>query len=397
VGDDIRLEKSGSTANILATSRDVLAQTPSKIYDELAADLQQPGKLATVTAVSTGLGFGTTAMLSKFPKAGPYVIAGVAGIQAVRYAGSTLGFLSEASHANSDFERRMLADHTSSKLGREGAMMIESTPGLVLGGSLAARMVGTPPAFKSIGSFAERNVGRPLSSATAATKEFVAEQWAFRGPGRMPLPANILTSEGKVNALELGEMLAAKHPWTGVETGRSVDLLYARISKPLIGKPTSLDPGFRDRPGRILFHTHGPESAIGTRPGVFDLKASQDLGIIARGKQTAYFVGQGREFNAAIAAGTEKAFAPKLQTLVLDSERQSAFLLESQWQPGTLGWSPSAPVFVDYQAARAALTKVDITKPWSEFSKIPTLPSLRGQKVDWDAMNWLRRAAAAGQ
>ncbi|MDZ4838328.1 MAG: hypothetical protein SGJ27_31485 [Candidatus Melainabacteria bacterium] len=384
---------SNSTRNVLVTTRDVLAQTPSKIYEELQADLANPGKIATVAVVSTGVGFGTTAMLSKFPKAGPYVIAGLAGYQAVRYAGSTLDFLGEASHANTDFQRRLLVERAASGIGREGAMMIEGTPGLILGGGLATKMVGTPPAFKAIGSWSERNVGRPLSNATSASKEFVSEQWAFRGPGRMPLPANILSQEGKVNALELSEMLVAKHPWRGVETGRSIDLLGERVSKPLYGKATSLDPGFPDKPGRILFHTHGPESSVGTRPGLFDLKATQDVGIISRGNQTAFFVGQGREFNAALAAGTERAFAPKLQTLVLDSERKSAFILESMWQPELAAWQPALPKFVDYKTARSTLTKLDVTKPWPQIQQIPALPSIRGHNVDLSALNWLRTGA----
>lgn len=384
---------SNATENILVTTRDALAKTPSKILEELQNDMQNPGKVATVAVVSTGLGFGTTAMLSKFPKAGPYVVAGVAGFQALRYAGDTLGFLTDAASANSDYQRTMLSDRASSSMGREGAMMIEATPGLVLGGSLATKMVGTPPAFKAVGSFAERNVGRPIASATAATKEFVVEQWAFRGPGKMPLPANILSQEGKVNALELSEILIPKHVWKGVETGRSIDLLGGRISKPLYGKPTTLDPGFSDKPGRILFHTHGPESTIGTRPGLNDIRATQDFGIISRGNQTAFYVGQGREFNAAVAAGAEKTFAPKLQALVLDTERKSAFLLESVWEPQLAAFTPAVPKYVDYKTARSTLTKLDITKPWSQLKEIPTVPA-RGQNVDAEALFWLRSGAA---
>ncbi len=393
MGNEFGIEKSNSTENVLVTTRDTLARTPSKLLEELHNDFtQNPGKVATVAVASTALGFGTTAMLSKFPKVGPYVVAGVAAYQGVRYAGSTLDFLGEASNANTDFQRKLLVERASTSLGREGAMMIEGTPGLIVGGALATKMVGTPPAFKAVGSFVERNTPGSISRATAATREFVSEKWAFHGPGKMELPANILTQEGKVNALELSEILIPKHQWKGVETGRSIDLLGGRISKPLYGKPTSLDPGFRDQPGRILFHTHGPESAIGTRPGLFDLKATQDFGIISRGKQTAFFVGQGREFNAALAAGAEKTFAPKLQALVLDTERKSAFVLESVWQPQLSAWNPAAPKFVDYQSARAALTKLDITKPWSQIKEIPTLPSIRGQSIDWSALQWLRTA-----
>lgn len=383
--------ESHATENVLVTTRDTLAKTPSKILEELQNDFtQNPGKVATVAVASTALGFGTTAMLSKFPKVGPYVVAGVAAYQGIRYAGNALDFLSEASSADTDFQRQLLVERASSGLGREGAMMIEGTPGLIAGGALATKMVGTPPAFRAVGSFVERNTPGSISRATAATKEFVSEQWAFRGPGKMALPENILAADGKVNALELSEVLIPKHVWKGVETGRSIDLLGGRISKPLYGKPTSLDPGFRDQPGRILFHTHGPESTIGTRPGLFDLKATQDFGIISRGKQTAFFVGQGREFNAAVAAGTEKAFAPKLQTLVLDSERQSAFVLESVWQPQLSAWHPAVPKFVDFKSAKAALTKIDITKPWPQIQEIPALPSIRGQNVDLSALQWLR-------
>jgi hypothetical protein len=375
---------------MFSATRDVVAASPGAIYDQLHADMQNPKKLVATTATSAAIGFGTVALLSKAPKVGGFVVAGLAGYQALSYGGSTMDFLGKAGHANTDLQRKQLVDEYSRGIGREGAMFIEATPGAIVGGSLAVKAVGMPNSFNTIGRFVDRNTPTPIKNATLATREFVNEQWAFRGPGRMPLPANILHSDGRVNALEIGEMLSAKHPWTGVETGRSIDLLNMRVSKPIIGKPSSLDPGFRDKPGRILFHTHAPDSPIGTRPGHFDLLATQDVGIVSRGSQTAYFVGQAREFNAAARAGLADAFAPRLQTIVLDSQKKTAFTLDSVWLPKTESWQPAVPRFVDYQAAQETLKRLNIAQPWSQIKEIPVLPSIRGHAVDFGALGWLK-------
>lgn len=388
VGDQYGFRDEPTSAeNILVTTRDVLAATPGKFLQEIHNDLQNPTKLATVGVVSTGVGFGATALLTKFPKVGGYAMAGLAGVQVLRYGANTLDFFGEASDANNEYRRKMLVERASTGLGREGAILVESTPGLILGGSLAVRAVGTPQAFRSVGSWTDRNVVQPVKSASVGTREFVAEKWAFRGPGSKPLPGGILHEEGTVNALKLSEMLTARHPWTGVETARSVDLVNGRMTKLISGKPASIDFGFADKPGRILFHTHGPESAIGVRPGRFDLLATQDVGIVSRGTQTAFYVGQGREFNAAVAAGAGKTFSPRLQTVILDSEKQSAVLLESVWQTKLSSWQPTVPKYVDYQKARQALSRLDITKPWAELQALPTVP--KPQAAD-DALKLLR-------
>lgn len=383
-------DEPSSTENVLKTTRDLVAETPSALYNQLSDDMRNPGKLATTFGVSTAAGFGMTALLSKAPKVGGIVVAGVAGYEALRYGSHGLDFIGRAADANTDFQRKQLVDRYSKGLAREGATMIEATPGMLVGGSLAVKAVGMPNSYKAVGSLIERNTPQSIKNASAAGKEFVAEQWAFRGPGKMQLPSNILHTDGKVNVLDLGEFLAPKHPWQGVETGRSVDLLRQKISKPIIGKAESIDPGFADKPGRILFHTHGPESSIGTRPGQFDLVATQDLGIISRGNQRAYFVGQAREFNAAVKAGTAETFSPKLQTLILDTERKTAFTLESVWLPRLQSWQPAVPKFVDYQAAQNSLRSINITKPWEQIGELPVLPSIRGQNIDFSSLNWLK-------
>ncbi len=397
MGENFYPTRSERIGNMLRATGATLSETPSKLYDEVAKDLQDPKKMLTLAAVSTGVGYGSTALLAKFPKAGGVALAGVAGYQVYRYGANTLGFLSEAGDASTEYQRRMLAERSSLGLAREGAMLIEGTPGALAGGYLATRSFGVPPLYKTIGRAADKAVLKPASKAGTAAKEFVYEQWAFRGPGNMDLPANILHKEGTVNVLELSEMLAARHPWKGVETGRSIDLLGHRISKPIKGEATSFELGFSDKPGRVLFHTHGPDRIGGARPGRYDLIATHDVGIIQRGGYTGFYVGQGREFNAALASGTKETFAPKLQALFLDPKRETAFVLESVWQPKLSSWQPAAPKFVDYKEARTALSKLDITKPWQAIDKIPTAVPLRGRdaggkggEVNAEIFTWMR-------
>ncbi len=391
MGENFYPTRSERVSNMLRTTGATLSETPSKLYDEVAKDLQDPKKMLTLAAVSTGVGYGTTALLAKYPKVGGVAAAGLCGYQLYRYGSETINFLSEAGDASTDYQRRMLAERASYGLARESAMLIEGTPGALAGGYLATRTFGTPPLYKAIGRAADKAVGKPVSKASTAAKEFVSEQWAFRGPGNMDIPPNIFHKEGTVNVLELSEMLAARHPWKGVETGRSVDLLKHRISKPITGDKTTFELGFRDKPGRILFHTHGPDRVSGARPGRFDLIATHDLGIIQRGGYTGFYVGQGREFNAALTAGTKESFAPKLQALFLDPKRETAFVLESVWQPKLSSWQPTTPKFVDYKEARSTLSNLNITKPWQAISKIPASTPTRGRDaVDVEIYTWMQ-------
>lgn len=362
--------------NAALVTGQTLAATPGKIWDEIRTDLSsRPDKVMTVAGISTAAGFGVTSLLTKFPRVGTAGLAVVLGVQGIRYGGEALGFLSEASRAGDDFSRKQLVDRGSSRLGNEGALFIESAPGLALGGSLASKMVGTPPLYSAIGRSVDQRVVQPLSTK-------INETWAFHGPGRMKLPAGTVSDEGFVNVLKLEESLVPRHPWNGIETGRSIDLLKGRISRPVTGQKAEIDFGVVQRPGRLPFHTHGANDEI---PSLSDVLHTMDIGMIRSGGRTTYYVGQAREYQAAKLANQLEKFEPKLQALVIDHGAQTARTLESTWtvKPAVPGSNiqPSelkrfGGTWVDYQASTASLSRLDITKPWSQIGQIPVLPSV---------------------
>lgn len=392
-------------ANLAKATTDLVAQTPSKIYDEIANDLSTPEgrvRLGLTAGTSTAIGFGGTALLAKAPKVGAVILGGAALYQGYRYVSNALDFMSEAGDANDEYSQRLLVERASHGLARESATMIESTPGLIVGGVVASKTVGVPKLYQDIAGVASNKVGTPIKQAyrTSRVGEFVNEQWAFRGPGGMRLSSTVIKENGQVNVLEISEMIGRRatslESGAGVETARSIDLIKLKVSRPAVGKEGTVDLGFKDKFGRLTEHTHPLETPIGTRPGRYDVTATRDLGMIRRGDQTAFFVGQAREYQAAAAIGKADVFAPKVQSLVLDNQRQSAFLLDAVWQPQSSSWANTAPKFVDYHQARKTLSSLDISNPWAQFQQLTPVTNLRGRNVDYGAFTWFDAVKVPG-
>lgn len=365
-----------SVENAALVTGQTLAATPGKIWDEIRTDLsQRPDKVATVAGISTAAGFGVTSLLTKFPRAGTAGLALMVGYQGLKYGGEAIGFLSEASQAGDDFTRQQLVDRGSTRLGNEGALLVESAPGLVLGGSLASKMVGTPPLYSAIGRSVDKRVIQPVSTK-------INETWAFHGPGRMKLPNGTVSDDGLVNLLKLEETLVPRHPWKGFETGRSVDLLKGRISRPITGQKAEIDFGFAEKPGRLPFHTHGANDEI---PSLKDVVHTFDMGMIRSGNRTTFYVGQAREYEAARLAGKLEEFVPRLRALVVDHGSQTAKTFESAWTvkpplPGSnklvTDLKPFLPTYVEYQASRTSLANLHLADPWAQIGKLPVAKSV---------------------
>lgn len=385
VSDGIHQPKDSTLANVALTTGDVLAQTRTKIFDELSSDLspERRGKLALIAGGSTVVGFGTTAMLTKLPKVGSAILLGLAAYQTIRYAANALDFVFDAANADSDYARKLLANRTSSDLARESTFMIESAPCLIAGGALSAKTIGVP--FKSPASpLDDKIVAIPRHPA-----QYAREQWAFYGPGSMRVPSTAISQDGRVNLVEIGELLSERHPWQGVEVGRSIDLLKGRISRPVYGTKRAIEGlGVSEKPGRISFHTHSPDAPIGPRPSLVDLNNERHVGIIARGDDLTLYVGRAREYKAAQAAGREADFAPKLKATVLNKRDETALLLQGKWHPKTERWTDIGVNPVDYQAARKVWSQTDLSKPWSQPSQIA--PSFKGVNHYFEALGWMQ-------
>lgn len=341
-----------SIENMASVSARTLAETPSAFIDEISNDFSNPSKLLKENAVGFGIGFGATAALKKFPKAGMIAGGALLTYQAIKYGAGVVGFLDEAADADTESQRNYLVNHGSYALGRESATIVGTLPGFALGGGAAIKAFGTPPLYSAIGSAAK-------------------DQWQFMAPGSFRMQQGLINSE-RANILTLSERLGAEHPWNGVEMARSVKLTSGRVSKAAGGTDDFIHAlPFKDKPGRIMFHTHGPMSETGVRPGTFDLAMTSDVGVITSGKSTAVYLGQAREFQ--LAKTTSQEFAPKLQALILDSADKTAHIVDTAWSPALGGWKYQLPKGVNYDKAREVLAALDMKNPWAHISKIPEL------------------------
>ncbi len=332
----------------------VALATPGAILDEVQKDwTNNKSKLLTTTVESGVIGYATGIAFKSAPAAAILATGVLAGIGVISKAAPMFG---DAWSANTDAQRDSLVNKYSSDFGKTGATMAEGLPGFMLGGKAASISLARSEALQN---FTYKNITKPI--------EFpIQEQIAFRGPGATMLPEGAIKA-GSVDALKLSDTLT---PQLGVERARSLDLQMGKASRIFHGKEAEVTPLFEDKSGRVLIHTHPLEA--GPRPGLPDLKATQDLGIIRSGDYRSFYIGQK-------GLGSGEA---QLKALILDDANKQAFLLHNQ--PGTNGyvWQHAAPQYVEYEGATSALRSLDVKNAWSQFESIPkTAPVVNPEHV----------------
>ncbi|MBI2810702.1 MAG: hypothetical protein HYX67_07740 [Candidatus Melainabacteria bacterium] len=333
--------------NELSVTGRVALATPGKILDEVQNDwAHDKTKLFTTTVESAAIGFATAIAFKSAPGAALLATSVLAGLGVISKTAPMFG---DAWNANSDAQRDSLVNKFSSDFGRTGATIAEGLPGFALGGKAGSISLARSEAMQN---FAYKNLTKPI--------EFpLQEKIAFRGPGATMLPEGAIKA-GSVDALKLSETLT---PQAGVERARSLDLQTGKASRIFVGKEAEVTPKFEDRSGRVLIHTHPLEA--GPRPGLYDIKATQDLGIIRSGDYRTFYIGQK-------GLGSGEA---QLKALILDDANKQAFLLHNQ--PGTNGftWQHAAPQYVEYEGASASLRSLDVKNAWSQFEALPKVPT----------------------
>lgn len=346
--------------NELSVTGRVALATPGKILDEIQNDWKNDKtKLLTTTLESAAIGFATAIAFKSAPGAAILATGVLAGLGVISKTAPMFG---SAWNANTDAQRDLLVNKYSADFGRTGATITEALPGFALGGKAGSITLARSEALQN---FAYKNITKPI--------EFpLQEQIAFRGPGATMLPEGAIKA-GSVDALKLSETLA---PQAGVERARSLDLQTGKASRIFVGKETEVTPKFEDRSGRVLIHTHPLEA--GPRPGLYDIKATQDLGIIRSGDYRTFYIGQK-------GLGSGEA---QLKALILDDANKQAFILHNQ--PGTNGytWQHAAPQYVEYEGAASSLRSLDVKNAWSQFDALPRVPA---------PVNPAHTAIAAGQ
>jgi hypothetical protein len=345
--------------NVASVTARTLSQTPGAFYDELASDLKnRPADVLTRVAGGVGIGVVGTVLL-KSPKVAAAVSVIGLGYTGIEAATSLSGFVAKAADANTESERSQLANLSSKNLGRSLTNFTEAAPGMMIGGYAASKAFGAPPLYGRIGQAAEEKILMPIK-----------DRAAFIGPGTERLPAALINGEKQADLLEISRILGGKHPWKGVETGRTLDLNTLKLSRQVTGNENTISwlPA-STKADKIPFHIHGPNAGVGARPSLDDIMATRNLGIVKQGDQVAFYVGHLDELSMMQKAGKAELLQPGMRTVVVDHANQTASRLTGRYDR-TQGWLFNEPKTLDYQSTLKALKAVDLRNPWSTLEGI---------------------------
>ncbi|HMY52654.1 MAG TPA: hypothetical protein PK671_06870 [Candidatus Obscuribacter sp.] len=361
-----------SNGEIAAMAWDTAAAVPGKAVDTLTADLKDD-KSAVLGRLFQGalIGAGTTAVMRFAPRLG-YV--GGAVLLADQLYGSAKGlggFVDQARATTSASERQTLVEQSSQKMGTSLAHMAEGAPGLIAGGYMATRYVGTPLLYTRIGISATEKVVDPLRN-----------RLAFMGPGTERLPMGLVEKTAqstKVDAYGLLQKLSdhPSHSWAGIETGRAVDLATMKLSRPVSGTelrlPTLPAPNKADA---LTFHTHKP--GRGAYPGQDDLLSTRSIGLISSGTEKGVFLGERGQVLDLLRRGAGGSYVPTLRAVVIDESAGTANRLVGTWDRGAKHWLLTERSHLDYSATIEALRNLDTTRAWQALSQIPRVQTGAG-------------------
>lgn len=335
--------------NELSVTGKILAATPGAFLEEVAKDWkpENRGQLIKANAMVGLLSVGTTIAFKAAPTAYLIGLGAVAGYEVLAH---TVPIISNAWNANTDTQRNSLADLYSKQFGRMGATMVDTAPGFIVGTGVGLAAWNRSETLRD---FAYNKITKPI--------EFpIRERIAFNGRGVSTMPPGSIRGD-QVDAIQLSDTL---QPEPGPERMRSIDLQTGRASKIIEGRNGVVVPKFEDKTGRVMIHTQS--DATGPLPGLYDVKASADFGIIRSGQYRSFYIGQ-----KAVPAGEEQ-----LRVLIADDINKRAFLLE---RPRAVDpqftWKYSAPQYVDYETAVSnapgALRSTNVTNAWSQFQALP--------------------------
>ncbi|MBS1997083.1 MAG: hypothetical protein JSS86_12255 [Cyanobacteria bacterium SZAS LIN-2] len=345
--------------NLLDVSWRTASSTPSAFINELADDFsKRTSQVVAHFAEGVAVGAVGTAVL-KIPKVAPAVAAlGLLYTGYKAYEGGS-EFVASATKADTEAQREQLSRTTAHNLGSGLAAFVESAPGMALGGYGISRAFGAPALYSRIGNAVENSVLAPTREA-----------YAFRGPGSIKIPSSLVSGEGEFDALAVSKVLAQRHPWTGVETGSSLDLSKLRISRVVSGEADIIGklPG-ASKDNVIPFHIHGPKAPSGALPSNMDLAATRDLGILQHGQTTTFFVGEGRSYAALAKVGQESHFAPSLRAVSINQETGLAQRITGEWHPSR-GWQMNMPETLDFSQSLQAISQMRARSPWLSLSSI---------------------------
>lgn len=337
-----------------------IAGAPRATIEHVIDDIQhKPVDVLARAGAAFAVGAIGTVMM-KNPKMAAAFAAPFIGVELAKTTVATGTYINEAGRAKGQDAEDRMAQVGRDALGRSGANLIESTPGVIAGGVFASRFAGTPQIYTRIGDKISQNVLLP-----------VKDRAAFIGPGSEKLASSLSVGESRLNVDALGRLLSSKHDYKGLEVGRTLDISSMRLSRTIKG--TADDIGYLPasvKPDKIPFHVHGPDAPVGVRPSLSDLSATNNLGIIKQGDKMAFYVGNSNEYAAMARTGTSQHFSPELRSIIIDNKAREAVRLTGQFSPGQ-GLTSTSAQRLDFDKTIQTLSRLDMTQVWAEFKAIP--------------------------
>lgn len=329
----------------------LLPKVPGSVGEALADDwTNRRQDVWKKVAISTGLGLGAAILLSRSPALARYLmsVAGVtAGVGATGCAGS---FLISAWSADTAVERELLAAGGAKALGRVGAELIETTPGLVAGTAGGIFLTSRVAALESIAM-------RVRHSVDFRARRLLPERMHYIGTDVRTV-TGVARPNGTFDLLQATDEVVALNPWRGVEEGR-----FFKPGKSSIKfgatMPGTADEVIMGQRADHMIHTHADRLL----PTSGDFNSIRGTGIVSVPESgiTTFFEGTGIEAENVVALRRSGKLLESRQaldalqqrsfrSLVLDQEKQLALRVDTKWNSFT-GMDPVVVTPVDYSQA----------------------------------------------
>lgn len=207
--------------NNIAVAGKVLPSLHTAVWDELSNDWQNHRtETLTKVGVAAGLGVGIGVLCSRAPVLGREIMAVLGATELTRITGSSIKLIQMAAQADTEQQRDAVANYARKGIASEGALLVETLPGALIGGTAGAqisRRYGIGASLASMGQ-----------SAEAWQRGAFGDAFTFRGPGARTVSA--AGENGGIDLLKLGGNLNESFAGTSTTFGGRT-LEQARIWK----------------------------------------------------------------------------------------------------------------------------------------------------------------------
>lgn len=310
----------------------VIAGAPGAVLSQLKEDCSEhTGATLLRVAESAAFGFGSAVILARSPVLAKTLLS-MAGLGASAYmAGSTARFTSEAFHANSNEAQSRLSASALDSIGKFGAAVLETSPGLLAGtisGAMLRSRIGTldkiASSVRDHGEYAIRN--------------HVPERFHYISLDAKTI--NNLGSKGELNLLRAGEQMMKETPWRGIEEGRFFKAAGDQSIKMSARLPGSKFETIMGRRSEAMFHTHA-ENILPTSGDFNSVFGTGVIGVPKSGILT-FYEGTGKQAQSLVqlmkagkmeeaATAMDALHGRSFKSLVMDPAKKLSVRVDLRW------------------------------------------------------------------